>query len=415
MSRIRGLKCRECGNHYPLEPLYVCELCFGPLEVEYDYEIIKAYMKRETIENGPLSIWRYSDLLPVERPEDDGSGIGFTPLQRADNLAKYLGLKELYVKNDSVNPTFSFKDRVVAVAIAKAREFGFTTVACASTGNLASAVAAAGARAGLETFVFLPADVEVGKIVNAAIYGATLVTVKGTYDELNRLCSEIADRYNWAFVNITVRPYYAEGSKTLAFEVAEQLGWQAPDHVVVPIASGSLLTKIARGFRELQTVGLINEHPTKVSGAQAAGCAPVANAFAADTFNVRPIKTPQTIAKSLAIGNPADGYYCLKAVRESGGYVEAASEEEIIEGVKLLARTEGIFTETAGGVTVAALKRLVEAGKIAPDECTVAYITGNGLKTQEAVVDAIASPLLVEPNLASFEKALSAEKQKVSV
>jgi threonine synthase len=406
MGRIRALKCRECGRLYPLAATHVCEYCFGPLEVDYDYDEIRENISREKISDGPLSLWRYKDLLPVEQTIDPSQGIGFTPLLRARNLERELGLKELYLKNDSVNPTFSFKDRVVAVAIAKAKEFGFDTLACASTGNLASAVAAAGAKGGMKTYVFLPYDVEAGKILNAAIYGANLVAVNGTYDELNRLCSEIADRYNWAFVNVNVRPYYSEGSKTLAYEVVEQLGWRAPDHVVVPIASGSLLTKIGKGLNEMVKVGLIDEANTRISGAQAAGCSPVATAFAAETFNIRPIKRPDTIAKSLAIGNPADGYYVLKTTKSTGGVVESVTDDEIVEGIKLLARTEGIFTETAGGVTIGVLKKLAESGTVDPNECVVAYITGNGLKTQEAVADRIRAPFFVEPNIASFEEAV---------
>lgn len=410
MGRARALKCRECGRTYDLAPIHVCEFCFGPLEVDYDYDEIRAIISRSRIAAGPLSLWRYKDLLPVDKGEDPSPGIGFTPLLRADNLARELGLGELYIKNDSVNPTFSFKDRVVAVALAKAKEFGYDTLACASTGNLASAVAAAGAKAGLRTFVFLPSDVEAGKIVNAAIYGANLVAVNGTYDQLNRLCSEIADRYGWAFVNVNIRPYYAEGSKTLAFEIVEQLGWRAPDHVIVPIGSGSLLTKIGKGLQEMAKVGLIEEARTRISGAQADGCCPVAAAFAANTFNIRPVRKPNTIAKSLAIGNPADGYYTLKTVRSSGGTIEAVSEEEIVDGIRLLARTEGIFTEAAGGVTIGVLKRLALEGKIRPHECVVACITGNGLKTQEAVANRIGASYHVEPSLASFEDAVVRER-----
>lgn len=407
MGRILGLTCRECKRAYPLAPTHVCEFCFGPLEVAYDYDLIRGGMSRERVAAGPLSLWRYRDLLPVERGEDDSWRVGFTPLQRADNLARVLGLRELYVKNDSVNPTFSFKDRVVAVAIAKAKELGFDTIACASTGNLAAAVAAAGAKAGLRTFVFVPHDIEQSKIVNAAVYGAQIVAVQGTYDELNRLCSEIADRHRWAFFNINLRPYYSEGSKSLAFEVAEQLGWRLPDHVVVPIASGSLLTKIAKGFRELEKVGLVEPKPVRISGAQPAGCAPVAQAFAAGTMNVRPVRRPSTIAKSLAIGNPADGYYVLQVVKQTGGAIEAVEEQEIVAGMRLLAQTEGIFTETAGGVTVATLKRLAERGVVRPDELTVAYITGNGLKTQEALYGHLGEPLRVDPTLESFEEAIA--------
>jgi len=413
MGRVKALKCRECGRLYDLAPIHVCEFCFGPLEVDYDYDEIRAGISRSKIAAGPFSLWRYKELLPVDRIEDPSPGIGFTPLLRAQNLARELGLRELYVKNDSVNPTFSFKDRVVAVALAKAKEFGYDTLACASTGNLASAVAAAGAKAGLKTYVFLPSDVEAGKIVNAAIYGANLVAVHGTYDELNRLCSEIADRHRWAFVNVNIRPYYAEGSKTLAFEIVEQLGWRSPDHVIAPIGSGSLLTKIAKGLHEMARVGLIEQAHTRVSGAQASGCAPVAAAFAADTFNIRPVRKPNTIAKSLAIGNPADGYYTLKTVKSSGGTIEEVPEEEIIEGIELLARTEGIFTETAGGVAVSALRKMARAGKIAPEECVVLCITGNGLKTQEAVAGRAGVSYHVEPTLDSFEAEVIRERVSV--
>ncbi|MBI2822755.1 MAG: threonine synthase [Acidobacteria bacterium] len=407
MGRIKALKCRECGRLYSLTPIHVCEFCFGPLEVDYDYDEIRASISRSKVAAGPLSLWRYEELLPVEEGEDPSPGIGFTPLLRADNLGRKLGLKHLYVKNDSVNPTFSFKDRVVAVALAKAKEFGFETLACASTGNLASAVAAAGAKAGLTTYVFLPADVESGKIVNAAIYGPNLVAVHGTYDELNRLCSEIADRYRWAFVNVNIRPYYAEGSKTMAFEIAEQLGWRAPDHVIIPIGSGSLLTKIGKGFGELARVGLIDEPETRISGAQAAGCAPVANAFAANTFNIRPVRKPETIAKSLAIGNPADGYYAWRAVKESGGSGEHATDEEILDAMSLLARTEGIFTETAGGVTVAVARKLIERGVIPREESVVISITGIGLKTHETLASRLAEPVRIRPSLGAFDRALA--------
>jgi threonine synthase len=407
-ERLLGLRCRECGRDFPIEPIHVCDYCFGPLEVRYDYDLLASTVTRASIERGPLSIWRYRDLLPVERLADTGWRVGFTPLQPAPNLGKALGLRDLWIKNDSVNPTFSFKDRVVAVASAKAREFGFDTFACASTGNLASAVAAAGIRVGLKTFVFLPWDTEQSKILNALVYGATLVSVKGTYDDVNRLCSEIADQNHWAFCNINVRPYYSEGSKTLAYETAEQLGWEAPDHVVVPIASGSLLTKIAKGFDELQKIGLIPEKHVRVSGAQASGCNPVANAFAQGWDAVKPVQRPDTIAKSLAIGNPADGYYVLRVVRERGGAVQEATNEEIADGMRLLASTEGVFAETAGGVTVAVLQKLVRDGIVRPEERVVAYITGNGLKTLDAVAPSLTPPPLVEPNLAAFDAFLRA-------
>ena len=405
MAYVRGLKCRECGRLYPTEAIHVCEYCFGPLEADYDYDAIRANVSRESIAAGPRTIWRYRDLLPVGGDKVIDIGAGCTPLIRADNLARALGLHELYIKNDSVNPSYSFKDRPVSVASSKAVELGFDTLACASTGNLACSVAAHAARAGLRACVFIPADLEQGKIIGAAIYEPTLVAVDGNYDDVNRLCSELADQYNWAFVNINVRPYYSEGSKTLAFEVAEQLGWRAPDHIVAPIGSGSLFTKIWKGFHELKKVGLIDSSPPRMSAAQPTGCAPVYTAYANGTENVRPVK-PDTIAKSVAIGNPADGYYCLKIIKESDGACAAATDPEIVEGIKLLARTEGIFTETAGGVTIACLKKLVEAGKIDPDEVTVAYITGNGLKTQEAVVDHIVQPLRIAATIESFEAAM---------
>src|SRR3990172_1960917 len=381
-QKIKGLKCRECGKLYPPVALHVCEFCFGPLEVDYNYDEIRRHISRERIGNGPKSLWRYADLLPVEGPPTVGLYAGFTPLIEAKNLGAELGLKKLYIKNDTVNhPTLSFKDRVVAIAITRARELGFTAVACASTGNLANSVAAHAAEARLRCYVFIPGDLEAGKILGSLIYAPTVVAVEGNYDDVNRLCSEVAGEYHWAFVNINIRPYYAEGSKTLAFETAEQLGWTAPDHVVVPIASGSLLTKIRKGLWELAHLGLIDPARTRVSGAQAEGCSPVATAFGAGRDFIKPI-TPKTIAKSLAIGNPADGYYALKAVRESGGAIEVASDPEIVEGIHLLARTEGIFAETAGGVTIAVMKKLAKQGTIRRDELTVAYITGHGLKTQ---------------------------------
>jgi threonine synthase len=405
MSHVRGLKCRECGRLYPAEALHVCEYCFGPLEVDYDYEAIRATVSRERIAAGPRSMWRYRDFLPIEDDRVVDLGSGYTPLVRADNLARALGLRELYLKNDAVNPSYSFKDRPVGIASSKARELGFDTLACASTGNLACSVAAHAARAGLRACVFIPADLEQGKILGAAIYEPTLVAVDGNYDDVNRLCSEIADQYDWAFVNINLRPYYSEGSKTLAFEVAEQLGWRAPDHVVAPIASGSLFSKLWKGFHELEKAGLIGPVATRMSAAQALGCSPVHTAFLAGTDQVQPVR-PHTIAKSLAIGNPADGYYCLKIIAESAGASEVATDDEIVDGIKLLARTEGIFTETAGGVTIACLKKLAESGTIRPDEATVAYITGNGLKTQEAVIDRVIQPLRIAPTLEAFEAAL---------
>jgi threonine synthase len=405
MPFTKALRCRECGREYPLDPIHVCEFCFGPLEVVYDYDAMHRNITRETIERGPYSVWRYAGLLPADPAFAVDINAGFTPLVRARNLGEHLGLKNLWIKNDCANPTWSFKDRVVTVAATKAREFGFDTLACASTGNLANSVSAHAASAGLDAFVFIPADLERGKIVGSGVYGARLVAVDGNYDDVNRLCSELADKYRWAFVNINMRPYYAEGSKTLGYEVAEQLGWRAPDHVVAPMASGSLYVKIWKGLQELARLWLIDSVQTKMSGAQARGCSPIVTAYEAGTTNIRPVR-PKTIAKSLAIGNPADGYYALKVMEESGGYGVASEDEEIVEGIKLLAESEGIFAETAGGVVIAGLKKLAESGKIGADEVTVAYITGSGLKTQEAIEDALEIPLHIEPTMASFERAL---------
>ncbi|MBI2723631.1 MAG: threonine synthase [Chloroflexi bacterium] len=405
MPYAKALRCRECGREYPLEPLHVCEYCFGPLEVAYDYDAMHRNITRETIERGPLSVWRYADLLPADPEYAVDINAGFTPLVRARNLGEHLGLKNLYLKNDCANPTWSFKDRVVTVAATKAREFGFEILACASTGNLANSVSAHAASAGLNAYVFIPSDLERGKIVGSSVYGATLVAVDGNYDDVNRLCSELADKYRWAFVNINMRPYYAEGSKTLGYEVAEQLGWRAPDHVVAPMASGSLYVKIWKGLQELSKLWLIDSVQTKMSGAQARGCSPIVTAYEQGTTNIRPVR-PNTIAKSLAIGNPADGYYALKVMEESGGSGVASDDDEIVAGIKLLAESEGIFAETAGGVVVAGLKKLAASGKVAPDEVTVAYITGSGLKTQEAIEDALAIPLHIAPNMAAFEAAM---------
>jgi len=406
-NHIIGLKCKECGRRYPETALHVCEFCFGPLEVEYDYAVVRGRVSRATIEAGPRSMWRYKAFLPVQ-PDDQpvDIGAGLTPLVKAKNLADALGLRNLYLKNDCVNPTYSFKDRPVSVAATKALEFGFEVLSCASTGNLAGAVAAHAARAGVRSYIFVPANLESGKILGAAVYDPVLVAVDGNYDQVNRLCSEIADRYHWAFVNINMRPYYAEGSKTLAFEVAEQLGWRAPDHVVVPVASGSMFSKIWKGFQELSTVGLIDGRLPRMSAAQALGCSPIATAYFNNTLNVKPV-IPDTIAKSLAIGNPADGYYDLQIIKESAGAAEVATDQEIVDGIKLLAQTEGIFAETAGGVTIACLKKLIAAGKVGRDELTVAYITGNGLKTQEAVQEHLTPSLQVGPTLGSFEEQLA--------
>ena len=404
MSFVKSLLCRECGREYPIEPLNACDFCFGPLEVRYDYDALKRVMSRERIQKGPLNLWRYKDLLPVEGQNLVDLNTGFTPLLKADRLGRMLGLNHLYLKNDAVNPSYSFKDRVVAVASTKALEFGFDTLACASTGNLAGAVAAHAARAGMKAFIFVPADLEQGKMVGTSVYGPTLVAVKGNYDEVNRLCSELADTYHWAFVNINMRPYYTEGSKTLGYEVAEQLGWRAPDHCVVPAASGALLTKIWKGLTEFAMLGLIGEARTHMHLAQAEGCSPIVTAWKNGWDVVRPVR-PKTIAKSLAIGNPADGFYALKATRETEGVGVSVPEHQVVEGIKLLAETEGIFTETAGGVVISALQELVRTGAVKRDDVTVAYITGNGLKTQEAVLDLV-RPLVIEPTVSAFQEAM---------
>jgi threonine synthase len=390
---------------YELGPRHVCEdVCFGPLEVVYDYDRIRSRVSRATIEAGPTSIWRYRDFLPVAADPID-VGTGFTPLLRARRLGRALGLNKLYVKNDGVNmPTLSFKDRVVSVALSRARELGFTTVSCASTGNLANSTAAIAAHAGLDCCVFIPSDLESGKVLGTLVYNPILMAVKGNYDQVNRLCSEVANTYGWGFVNINLRPYYSEGSKTLAYEVIEQLGWQLPDHIVAPLASGSLFTKIRKGFQEFVQVGLVEDKPVRFSGAQAEGCSPIAQAFKDGRDFIKPVK-PNTIAKSIAIGNPADGPYAIDIANRTDGTIAAVSDEEIIEGIKLLAETEGIFTETAGGTTVAVLKALAQQGRIHPDELTVVYITGNGLKTTEAVASSIGQPYTIDPQLASFHTA----------
>lgn len=404
MSYVKGLKCRECGRAYPKEPLYICEFCFGPLEVDYDYKKIKKRLSRKVIESRPGNLWRYRELLPIDKEPASGLNSGFTPLIRAKNLEEALGVKEVYIKDDSVNhPTLSFKDRVVAVALSKAKEFGFNTVACASTGNLANSVAAQAAVANLKRYIFIPADLELGKVVATLIYNPILVAVEGNYDQVNRLCSEIAMKYKWAFVNINIRPYYAEGSKTYGYEIAEQLGWKAPKHIVVPCAGGSLITKIAKGIKEFKNIGLIDKADTKIYAAQATGCCPIVTAIKEGSDIIKPVK-PKTIAKSLAIGNPADGVYAVQAVQESGGCAEDVSDEEIVEAIKLLAETEGIFTETAGGVTLGVTKKLIEQGRIPKNESIVICITGNGLKTQEAVSEKIGRPIRIKPNLDSFEE-----------
>jgi threonine synthase len=404
MSFVLGLQCRECGQEYEKKPLHVCENCFGPLEIHYDYAGIKKSLSREKIAARERNLWRYRELLPIDGEPRVGLYSGFTPLVRAHRLGAALGVKELYVKDDSVNhPTFSYKDRVVSVAISKAIEFGFDTVSCASTGNLANSVAAHAAKAGLDCYVFIPDGLEQGKIIGSAIYGPKTVAIKGNYDDVNRLCTEIGDKYGWAFVNVNLRPYYSEGAKTHGFEVAEQLGWKLPQHIVVASAGGTILPKLAKGFKELIKVGLVEESGCKIYSAQAAGCAPIINALHKGTDLVTPVK-PNTIASSIAIGNPADGYYVIQAVRESGGWGESVTDEEILDGIKLLARTEGIFTEPAGGTEVAVAKKLIEMGRIPRDESIVISITGNGYKTLETVAQSVERPYTIDATLQNFDE-----------
>jgi threonine synthase len=407
MSHVKGLRCKECGAEYEVSPRAVCEDCFGPLEVAYDYETLRRELRRDALVARDRSMWRYRELLPVEGPEILGREVGYTPLVRAERLARRLGVDELYIKNDAVNsPTLSFKDRVVAVALTKAREFGMTTVGCASTGNLANAVAAQGVRHGFDTCILVPEDLETAKILGTTVYGARLVGVRGDYDQVNRLCSQIADRFGWGIVNVNLRPFYGEGSKTVGFEIAEQLGWSRPDNLVCCMAGGSLLTKIGKAFDELAMLGWIEERPTRLYGAQAAGCNPIVTAVKDGTGEIRPVKA-RTIARSLAIGNPADGYDAAHRITESGGWAEDVTDGEIVDGIRLLAETEGIFAETAGGVTVAAARKLIAQGRIAPDQVTVLVITGNGLKTIEAIAPTAAAYPVIEPRLQAFEGALA--------
>ena len=404
MTNVQSLRCKECGRDYPLEPIYVCDFCFGPLEVNYDYNAIAKNISRESIQDGPLTIWRYDELLPASRDNAVNIGAGMTPLLKADNLGKELGLNNLWIKNDAANPTHSFKDRVVSVAATKAVEFDFDTIACASTGNLAGATAAHGAKAGMNTMVFIPSDLERGKILGAAIFGS-VVLVNGNYDDVNRLCSELGDDRRWAFVNINMRPYYSEGSKSIGYELAEQLGWHAPKHVVVPVASGSLFTKVYKGLQEFAQLGLIDSPETKMHIAQPFGCSPVAKAFIEGKAHPKPV-VPDTIAKSLAIGSPADGMYSVGIANKTGGSGTIVPESEIAEGMKLLAETEGIFTETAGGVVISTLRRLAREGVIAPDEETVVLITGTGLKTLEAIADSVET-VTIDPTIRSFDEVVT--------
>ena len=405
------LKCRECGRKYPKEAVHVCEFDFGPLEAAYDYDAIRAVLTRKVIEGRAESMWRYRELLPIDGEPTVGTQVGFTPLVKAHRLAGRLGERELYIKNDTVNyPTLSFKDRVVSVALSRAREMGFKVVACASTGNLANSVAANAASAGLKSYVLIPADLEQGKVLGSLVYGTNVIGIHGAYDQVNRLCSEIAGKYGWGFVNVNLRPYYAEGSKSMGFEIAEQLGWKLPRHTVAPMASGSLLTKIDKSYTEFRMLGLVDAAQRwSIHGAQAAGCAPIAGAFKRGTDIVKPVQKPNTIAKSLAIGTPADGYYAIHVMRQTGGSAEDCTDEEIVEGIRLLAECEGIFAETAGGVTVACAKKLIEAGKIPADESTVLCITGHGLKTQEAILGKCGEPRLIKPSLREFEELIAAE------
>ncbi len=412
MPKVLGLKCRECGQTYDKAPVHVCELCFGPLEVSYDYTF-GPKITRELIESGPLTMWRYADLLPLDGPPTVGKQVGFTPLVKADNLARALGVDEVWVKNDAVShPTLSFKDRVVAVALSKAREFGFQTVGCASTGNLANSVAAHAAEGGFEAYIFIPHDLEQGKVVGTLIYGANVLSVQGNYDEVNRLCSEVAGKYGWGLANVNLRPFYGDGSKTFGYEIAEQLGWKAPQHIVCPSAGGSLVTKIYKALQEFHTLGLIDDVPTKMYVAQATGCNPISTMVKERAEIMKPVR-PNTIAKSIAIGNPADGYYAAETCRKSGGWAEDVNDDEVVEGIELLARTEGIFTETAGGVTVATARKLIQQGRIPKDESLVICITGNGLKTIDAVLGKLNKTIPIQPSLASLEEALTARAHAI--
>jgi threonine synthase len=409
MSYVIGLKCKECGHRAPAKPLHVCEACFGPYEVEYDYAAMAGKVTRESIARGPRSLWRYGDLLPVEVPRA-GFHSGFTPLKRSTRLANELGCSELWIKDDSCNyPTYSYKERVVSVAISQAIEFGFDTVGCASTGNLANSVAAHAAQAGLKCYVMIPHDLEQGKVLGSLIFGPTMVRIRGNYDDVNRLCTEIADKYGWAIVNVNLRPYYTEGAKTYGFEIAEQLGWRLPQHTVVPTAGGTILPKIYKAYQEFIELGLVEDNRPKIYSAQAAGCNPVVTAIHKGIDIIEPQK-PNTIAKSIAIGNPADGYYVYQAVKESGGWGESVTDTEIVDAIKLLAKTEGIWTEPAGGTTLAVAMKLIKQGRIPRDESICVCITGNGLKTLEVVQNELPPPRVIEPKISEFDELLAEVK-----
>ena len=409
-SFVRGLKCRLCNKLYPISANNFCQDDFGPLEVDYDYEALTEAVSKSKIESRPFTMWRYQEFLPLDGEPTVGFNVGGTPLLRADRLAAELGVDRLWIKNDAVNfPTLSFKDRVVSVALSKAKEFGMETVGCASTGNLANSVAANAASVGLSAYIFIPSDLERSKVLGTSVFGAKVVSVRGTYDEVNRLCTQVAFKYGWGFVNINLRPFYAEGSKTFGYEIAEQLGWRTPRHVVCPMAGGALIGKIHKAFNELHKVGLIDAPSTKFYGAQATGCNPISAAVKNGQERHRPVKKPNTIAKSLAIGDPADGYFAAKVIRESGGWAEDVSDPEISEAMALLARTEGVFAETAGGVTLAVARKLLEQGRIPRDEEIVLCITGNGLKTQDAVSDILEKPALIGPSLDEFAAVFDAQ------
>jgi threonine synthase len=411
VSHVSGLACRECGRRYDKAAIHVCEDCFGPLEVVYDYDAIGRVLTRERIAARPTTMWRYAELLPLDGPATVGAQVGWTPLVRADRLARVLGVREVWVKDDAVSfPSLSFKDRVVAVALSKARELGFDTVACASTGNLANSVAANAAAAGLKAYIFIPHDLEASKVIGTQVYGARVVAVKGTYDDVNRLCSEIAGKYAWGFANVNLRPFYAEGSKSYLFEIVEQLGWRVPDHIVAPMAGGSLITKVRKGLLELDKLGLLSGGAAvKIHGAQAEGCAPIVEAVRAGRDVIRPVKQPRTIAKSLAIGNPADGYYAARTIFDSGGHAAAPDDREIVAAMRLLAETEGIFTETAGGVTLGAARRLVAEGKIGAGDSVVLCVTGQGLKTIDPLVPELPAPPVIGARLAELDPLIQKE------